>query len=137
MSELLAETLIESKRMAVITLELLKRFANASGDHNPIHQDEAVAKSMGLPGVIAHGMLITSFVHTRALQAIASDRSLWDTKILSSQTRFKAMTFLGDEIHIGGHWQLASPTEFKVVLEAKNQRGESVVVTSLFLTRKN
>ena len=31
--------------------------AEASGDHNPIHQDEDVARSVGLPGVIAHGML--------------------------------------------------------------------------------
>ena len=32
------------------------RYAEASGDHNPIHQDEQVATSVGLPGVIAHGM---------------------------------------------------------------------------------
>jgi acyl dehydratase len=32
-------------------------YANASGDQNPIHQDEAFAKSVGLPDVIAHGML--------------------------------------------------------------------------------
>jgi acyl dehydratase len=31
-------------------------YANASGDQNPIHQDEAFAKSVGLPDVIAHGM---------------------------------------------------------------------------------
>ena len=35
----------------------LVAYANASGDQNPIHQDEAVAKSVGLPDVIAHGML--------------------------------------------------------------------------------
>ena len=36
---------------------LLKQYADASGDQNPIHQDEAFAKSVGLPNVIAHGML--------------------------------------------------------------------------------
>lgn len=137
MSELTSETLVESKRMAVITLDLLKQFAQASGDHNPIHQDETVAKSMGLPGVIAHGMLIASFVHTRALQAMFSDKPLWGTKILTSQTRFKAMTFLGDEIHVGGYWQIATPTETKMLLEAKNQRGETVVVVSLLLQRES
>jgi acyl dehydratase len=39
-----------------ITREDLVAYAQASGDHNPIHQDEAVARSVGLPGVIAHGM---------------------------------------------------------------------------------
>jgi acyl dehydratase len=35
----------------------LVAYAEASGDQNPIHQDEAVARSVGLPDVIAHGML--------------------------------------------------------------------------------
>lgn len=36
--------------------ETLVAYANASGDQNPIHQDEQFAKSVGLPDVIAHGM---------------------------------------------------------------------------------
>jgi acyl dehydratase len=39
-----------------VVREDLVRYANASGDGNPIHQDEAFAKSVGLPDVIAHGM---------------------------------------------------------------------------------
>lgn len=35
----------------------LVAYAHASGDMNPIHQDETIAKSVGLPDVIAHGML--------------------------------------------------------------------------------
>ncbi|QIK74449.1 MaoC/PaaZ C-terminal domain-containing protein [Nocardioides piscis] len=35
----------------------LLAYAAASGDPNPIHQDEDIARSVGLPGVIAHGML--------------------------------------------------------------------------------
>jgi acyl dehydratase len=45
-----------------IDRELLKRYADASGDQNPIHQDEAFAKSVGLPDVIAHGMLTMGLV---------------------------------------------------------------------------
>ena len=48
-----------------ITRADLVRYAEASGDHNPIHQDEQVAASVGLPGVIAHGM------YTMALAARA------------------------------------------------------------------
>ena len=43
-------------RVFTITREDLARYARASGDHNPIHQDDEVARSVGLPGVIAHGM---------------------------------------------------------------------------------
>ena len=40
-----------------VNRQLLIDYASASGDQNPIHQDEAFAKSVGLPDVIAHGML--------------------------------------------------------------------------------
>lgn len=46
-----------AERVFWIDRELLKNYADASGDQNPIHQDEAFAKSVGLPDVIAHGML--------------------------------------------------------------------------------
>ena len=39
-----------------VTRADLRAYAEASGDHNPIHQDDEVARSVGLPGVIAHGM---------------------------------------------------------------------------------
>ena len=40
-----------------VTRADLVRYAGASGDHNPIHWSDRVAASVGLPGVIAHGML--------------------------------------------------------------------------------
>jgi acyl dehydratase len=52
-------------RTFTITRADLVRYAEASGDDNPIHQDEEVARSVGLPGVIAHGM------YTMALAARA------------------------------------------------------------------
>ncbi len=52
-------------RTFTVTRTDLVRYAAASGDHNPIHQDEDVARSVGLPGVIAHGM------YTMALAARA------------------------------------------------------------------
>ena len=39
-----------------VARETLVAYAAASGDQNPIHQDEAFARSVGLPDVIAHGM---------------------------------------------------------------------------------
>lgn len=37
------------------------RYADASGDHNPIHKDPDVAKSAGLPNIILHGMCTMAF----------------------------------------------------------------------------
>lgn len=50
------------ERVFWIDRELLKKYADASGDQNPIHQDEVFAKSVGLPDVIAHGMLTMALV---------------------------------------------------------------------------
>jgi len=41
---------------------MLKAYADASGDQNPIHQNEEFALSVGLPNVIAHGMLTMALV---------------------------------------------------------------------------
>lgn len=45
-----------------VTRADLVAYAHASGDHNPIHQDEEIALAVGLPGVIAHGMYTLALV---------------------------------------------------------------------------
>ena len=50
------------ERVFTINRALLKAYADASGDQNPIHQNEEFALSVGLPNVIAHGMLTMALV---------------------------------------------------------------------------
>ena len=50
------------EKVFFIDRELLKQYADASGDQNPIHQNEEFAVSVGLPNVIAHGMLTMALV---------------------------------------------------------------------------
>jgi acyl dehydratase len=50
------------EKVFFVNRALLKQYADASGDQNPIHQDEAFATSVGLPDVIAHGMLTMALV---------------------------------------------------------------------------
>ena len=54
-------TVLEEKTF-YLDREMLKAYADASGDHNPIHQNEDFAVSVGLPNVIAHGMLTMALV---------------------------------------------------------------------------
>ena len=65
-----------------VTRADLVRYAAASGDHNPIHQDEEVARSVGLPGVIAHGM------YTMALAARAVATWYPDAEVVSFGCKF-------------------------------------------------
>ena len=56
----------------VVKREDVKAYADASGDQNPLHQDDAYAQSVGFPGIIAHGMF--SMAHlAKALTDWAGD----------------------------------------------------------------
>jgi len=48
---------VVAERTVHLTREALVRYAGASGDFNPIHYRDDVAAAVGLPGVLAHGML--------------------------------------------------------------------------------
>jgi acyl dehydratase len=48
---------VVAERTVHLTRESLVRYAGASGDFNQIHWSDAVAERVGLPGVLAHGML--------------------------------------------------------------------------------
>jgi acyl dehydratase len=62
----------------------LVAYAAASGDQNPIHQDDAVARLVGLPGVIAHGM------YTMALAARAVATWTDDAEVVELGCKFTA-----------------------------------------------
>jgi len=48
---------VVAERTTLLSRDSLVRYAGASGDFNPIHYRDDVAASVGLPGVLAHGML--------------------------------------------------------------------------------
>lgn len=56
----------------------LVRYAGASGDFNPIHYRDDVAASVGLPGVLAHGMLTMGLASSVVLAALPADVRLVD-----------------------------------------------------------
>ena len=55
---------IVPERVFYIDRTMLKAYADASGDQNPIHQNEEFALTVGLPNVIAHGMFTMALVGT-------------------------------------------------------------------------
>lgn len=82
MSELTVGEIV-AERTVHLTRESLVRYAGASGDFNPIHYRDDVAASVGLPGVLAHGML------TMGLAVSAIEPWLGDTgRILEYGVRF-------------------------------------------------
>ena len=77
---------------------LTKRYAEASGDPNPIHTDPEFAKSAGLPGCILHGLWTMAQVARANNAAAGGDpRAL---KRLSVQ--FRGMGFPQQEVTVTG-----------------------------------
>ena len=87
-------------RTFTVTRADLVRYAAASGDPNPIHQDEQVARSVGLPGVIAHGM------YTMALAARAVDSWFPGAEVVSFGCKFTNPVVVpadgGAEVEVAG-----------------------------------
>lgn len=74
---------VVAEREFHLTRDSLVRYAGASGDFNPIHYRDDVAHEVGLPGVLAHGMLTMGL----AVQPVAD--WLGDPgKVLDYQVRF-------------------------------------------------
>ncbi|MDQ0755425.1 MaoC family dehydratase [Arthrobacter sp. B3I4] len=82
LSELTVGQDLGSRSIDVTRTDLVK-YAGASGDFNPIHWNEAFASSVGLPGVIAHGM----FTMGAAVQLV-TDWAGDPAAVVDFQTRF-------------------------------------------------
>jgi acyl dehydratase len=71
------------------------RYAEASGDRNPIHLDADFAKSVGLPGIIVHGLCTMAFASWAAIENLAGS----DPKRLARlAVRFSKPVLPGQEI---------------------------------------
>jgi acyl dehydratase len=71
------------------------RYADASGDRMPIHLDEEVAKSVGLPGIIIHGLCTMAFTSVAAVQELCGGDS---TKLRRLAVRFSRPVLPGQVI---------------------------------------
>ena len=72
-----------------LTRDSLVRYAGASGDFNPIHYRDDVAVSVGLSGVLAHGMLTMGF----AVQPVV-DWAGDPARVVDYQVRFTRPVFV-------------------------------------------
>lgn len=98
-----------TERSVTITREQISAYAEASGDRNPIHLDDEFARSVGLPGVIAHGML---------LMGLMASTVGHPSELRQISVRFGGIVLPGDTITF-----IVDGTELKAV----NQRGEPVL----------
>ena len=108
-------------RIDKVSRKLLKTYAEASGDFNPIHLDSDFAKQSGLPNIIAHGMLIMSYLG-RMLTNTFPQYTLTDFSSL-----FVSMTHLNDKITCTG----------KIINKNTDKHGNIIYVLQLKAVSEN
>jgi acyl dehydratase len=77
-----------AERTVHLTRESLVRYAGASGDFNPIHYRDDVAAEVGLPGVLAHGMLTMGLASSVVVSALYESGASDVAKIVDYGVRF-------------------------------------------------
>ncbi len=107
-----------------VTQKQINAYADAAGDHNPIHVDEAFARSVGLPGTIAHGLLDMA-IATEAVarwagsyEHVASVRCRFSKPLLPGET----VTCTGRVVEIDESRGIAT-----LDIEATSSSGEKVL----------
>jgi acyl dehydratase len=109
-----------------VTRADLVAYAAASGDPNPIHQDPEVARSVGLPDVIAHGMF------TLALAARYVDEQLGEPgRIAELGAKFTKPVVVpegGTQVQVEGTWRDERTIALKVTCAGETVLGNPVAV---------
>lgn len=113
---------LELEKPAITRLQIAK-FAGASGDFNPSHVDEDIARDIGgMGGVFAHGMIGMGF-----LGQLMTD-FLWDRQLRMFSTRATTIVRPGDALtcraKVTRKWVDDEENLVEFELEAVNQKGE-------------
>ncbi|PYT01456.1 MAG: enoyl-CoA hydratase [Acidobacteria bacterium] len=121
--ELQVGTSFSSERL--VTDELIRKFADVSGDYNPIHLDDEFAKTTRFGQRIAHGMLSGAFI-SAVLGYELSERKI---VYLSQTLKFTAPVFIGDTVTATATVTHVRDDKPIVTLEpiCRNQNGEVLV----------
>jgi 3-hydroxybutyryl-CoA dehydratase len=110
-----------------ITQEAIRRYAEASGDFNPIHVDEEFARSTPFGGTIAHGMLLLAYVSETMTAAFGHDW-LAGGRL---KVRFRAPARPGDKLTVRAEARrdrgAGDERAFEYAIECSNQDGETLI----------
>jgi acyl dehydratase len=95
-----------------VTREDVRAYADAGGDQNPLHQDDDVARMVGFPGIIAHGMFTMGHLGA-CVAAWVGDPA----NVLRLSAQFRAPVFMGEEIVAGGRVRSLDSEHHTAVVE--------------------
>ena len=116
---------MESTTEKTVTIEDIKRFAEVSGDFNPVHLDEEFAKKTIFKGRIAHGFLTASFISTIIATELPGPGSIY----LKQSLKFLAPVYIDEKILVKVRIIEINIEKNKVKLNTECFKNKTLVLT--------
>lgn len=113
-----------ASRSLTITDETIRAFADLSGDHNPVHLDDAYAEGTRFGRRIAHGMIAASLISATLANELPGPGSVY----LSQTLTFKGPVFPGDTVTATVEVQQVRPDKPIVTLSTVCTKQDGTVV---------
>ncbi len=104
-----------------------KRYADASGDYNPIHLDPEMAKSVGLPDIILHGLCTMAFASQAIVKNIANNDP---RKLKQINVRFSRPVLMNDILTTKAWLEKSEKqngNQKRIIFETTNEKGVKVL----------
>lgn len=109
----------------VLDEAVVRRFADFSGDRNPVHVEPEIAREYGFARPVAHGAILTAVVSRLIGMKVPGPGAVW----MNQQMEWLQPAFVGDTVKVEA--EITSVSEgaqiLKLALRASNQRGEPVM----------
>jgi acyl dehydratase len=96
----------------VVKRDDVKAYADASGDQNPLHQDDEFARSVGFPGIIAHGMFSMAHLTKAVTDWLGDPGGLKRMKV-----QFRAVVFMDETLVARGRIASLDPSTKRAKLD--------------------
>jgi acyl dehydratase len=96
----------------VVKREDVRAYADASGDQNPLHQDDDFARSVGFPGIIAHGMFSMAHLVTSLKEWVGDPSALKQIKV-----QFRAVVYMDETLMAKGRVASVDESTNRVTLD--------------------
>lgn len=116
---------MESTTEKTVTIEDIKKFAEVSGDFNPVHLDEEFAKKTIFKGRIAHGFLTASFISTIIATELPGPGSIY----LKQSLKFLAPVYINEKILVKVRIIEINIEKNKVKLNTECFKNKTLVLT--------
>lgn len=107
-----------------VTQADIVKFADVSGDHNPVHLDEAFAAGTAFKGVIAHGMLSASFISATLGTQLPGEGTIY----LGQNLKFLAPVRPGDQVRTVVTVKEIVAEKRRVICQTACYVGETLVI---------